>query len=217
MRRVFELNIDTNNLEELKKFFDDHYDYKPYEIALKYHKPVSTIRYWKSKIYKNKNRTSHFKNYKNIIEIETINDPKIWDNKEWFYEQYIKNKLGADTIARIICRSKPIVYRRLLKYEIKTRPHKYSKKPKNRYYNKKWLMYKYYYENRSLSYIAKIAKVNPYTISNWLVGFVLPPRTNSQSNSKLQTIKRIKRIRKNKYLKENGASIQKINRKTIQT
>lgn len=209
MRRIFKLNIDTNNLEELKKFFDNHYDYRPYEIALKYNKPVSTIRYWKSKVVKNKNRPSHFKDYKNIVEIETINDPKIWDNKEWFTKQYIHNKLGADTIAKIICRSKPIVYRRLLKYGIEIRLHKFSKKPNNIYYNRKWLLYKYYYESRSLKYIAQIAKVNTYTISNWLVGFNLPPRTTSQSNAKKQTSERIKRI---KYLKENGASIQKTNR-----
>jgi len=189
-------NIDSSNIEELRKFFAEHEDYYPYEISAKYEIPISTIRRWKRKVSEDRFESRHTKQFlpnKNVEEVELINDQDIWDNKSWFEEMYCYKKLGADTIAKMIGRSKPVVYKRLKRYGIERREHRDSTKSKNKFYDKDWLIDNYFKKGKSLRELAKTASVSPYTISNWLISFGMLPRSNSEALVKTATAKRIEK------------------------
>lgn len=109
---------------------------------------------------------------------------------------YCIKKIGADTIAKMIKRSKPIVYKKLQRYGIDKRDHKESTKTKNAYFDKEWLIKNYYEDNKSLRELAKIANVSPYTISNWLISFGMLPRNNGEALVKKAVAKRVEKWNK---------------------
>jgi DNA-binding transcriptional MerR regulator len=199
-KKKYSLNIDTNDIKALRKFFEEHSDYKTHEIACKYGVPVRNVRHWRDKAGIKSKDNSLVKlqtKYKPKV-YEKVEDPKIWDNPEWFKKMYIENKYGTTIISKIIGRSQPLVYFRLKKYGIKCRNNRESKKSKNKYYNKEWLIENYCKKKFTLGQLAEIAKVSKYTISNWLVSFGILPHSRSEQIALYYKNKRIQ-----KYLEWN--------------
>lgn len=196
MKKKYKIDIDSSDLDALRQFFAEHEDYYPYEISAKYGIPITTVRRWKRKIsgerFSSRN-TQHFTVHKKECEVEIIDNPDIWDNREWFQEMYVEKQVGADTIAKMIDRSKPVVYKRLKRYGIERRDHKSATESKNKFYDKDWLYENYYRKNKSLRELAKIAKVSPYTISNWLISFGYLPRSSAEQNIKEAVARRVEK------------------------
>lgn len=204
-RKKHKADIDPKNIESIKKFFDDHYDYTSFELRHKYDIPISTLNYWRRKAGIPRNKLEIFQNYKKEqTKVKIINDPKIWNNGPWFIEMYVNKELGAYTISRIINRSVTIVYRRLKKYGIPIREHKKAVKSNNKYKDQQWLWTQYIKNNRSLREIANEAGVNRYTICHWLAEFNIPIKS-SGAHATIRA--RLNRIRK--YQAKNGTSISK--------
>ena len=180
MTKKFE--IDSSNTDELKRFFEEHYDYTTPELSFKYGIPPSTLRYWKRKAKIESTKPKAFTAVRKKSKVETVNDSNVWDNAEWFQEHYVNKRIGAYIISRMINRSVVVVYRRLERYGIKRRSHREATKPTSEYYNREWLIENYFKHKRSLGSIAAEVGVTPYTISNWMVSLKLLPRDrNSQS------------------------------------
>jgi transposase len=114
-------------------------------------------------------------------DVETINDPAIWDNPEWFRRKYHEEGIGTPTIARIINRSIVLVVGRLRRYGISLRHHSEAVKSRSIHCSREWLHEQYYVKKQSLKECAGMAGVSPYTIYNWLVKFGMEPRTMHQA------------------------------------
>lgn len=193
----YKIDIDSSNIESLRKFFADHYDYKTHEIACRYGIPISTVRYWKQKagIKSKKSDLTKLKTRYKAKEYEKVTDPEIWDNPKWFKKMYGENKYGAVIISKIIGKSRSTVYNRLMRYEIEIRDIDESKKSKNELCNKEWLVENYLKKHIPKYKLAKIAGVSEYTISNWLIKFGILPRGLGQASVVSGTSKRVKRYR----------------------
>jgi len=214
MKTRYEAEVDPSDDESLKKFFDDHYDYTTLELRLKYNIPTSTLNTWRRRVNRQKDRPKPFKNYiKETVKVEKILDPKIWDNGPWFKEMYVKRKIGAYVIARMINRSAIIVYRRLKRYGIELRSHKEALKPRSKYYNKQWLWENYIYHHKPIKQIVKETGVSYYTIYNWLAEFGIPIRDNAEYSVIKYRKERVARYKR----KNNGTSLQKTTRKVNQS
>ena len=203
---------DCNNVEELKKFFDEYKDYTTFEISLKTKIPSDVLRRWRVKAgIKSVTEQSEFfrahRNHKKV-EIVKVTDPAIWDNKEWFVEAY--SKYGIIKIAKIIDKASRTVVKRLKKYDIKTKSWSESVKSKNPCNNVTWIVDQYYYQKIGIRKMSKLANVSVYTIYDWLVSFNIYPRTRHKASAlKRWRILKIRRIMTiDKYNKIHGTSIQ---------
>jgi hypothetical protein len=194
--------VDPNNIDSLKKFFDENPSLTTYELAILVGKSPSTIRNWKRKCnIQLKESPFNTKRIYEPIKLEHVTDANIWDNEEWFRQKYHTEGLGIPTIAKIISKSVSLVANRLTKYEITTRSHADAVKSDNICCNEEWL-YKHYATHSqyvewcdnnakateqdggkaySLTKCAELAKVVPYTIYNWLVHFRVPMRDISEA------------------------------------
>lgn len=194
--------VDPNNIDSLKKFFDENPSLTTYELATLVGKSPSTIRNWKRKCnIPLKESPFNTKRVYDPPKLESITDSNIWDNEEWFKQKYQVEGLGIPTIAKIISKSVSLVANRLTKYDIQTRTHADAVKSDNLCCNEEWL-YKYYATRNqyvewcdnnakapdaeggkaySLTKCAELAKVVPYTIYNWLVHFKVPMRDISEA------------------------------------
>ena len=178
-------SIKNNQWELVKEYFEENDHLTVYEIAIKLNKSPSTIRNWRRKAglsskYPFKTRPKIKKN-----DIIKIDDKEIWDNEEWFRDQYEGKKHGIAIIAKIISRSPRLVVLRLNKYGIEIRSHSQAVKSNNPCSSGKWLAYHYGTRDEyigatkdpdsdggkswSLKKCASEAGVVPATIYNWLV------------------------------------------------
>jgi hypothetical protein len=126
--------------------------------------------------------------------VERVTDPAVWDNREWFYDQYCTMGRGVRIISRVLNKSMETVHSRLKRYGIPLRVNRWTSK--HPCYSEAWL---YFNDARRDQYVkwciehgqqpdpfggkglglfdcAKIAKVVPYTIFNWLTHFNVPIR-----------------------------------------
>jgi hypothetical protein len=103
-------------------------------------------------------------------DLPRIDDPKIWDNKEWFVEMCYNKGYGLRKIARITNRHRQTIKLYFRRYGIKPhhRPTSISFNPCCTY---KWLEDHYVLQGLTLRRCANLANVNPYSIYNWLVRF----------------------------------------------
>lgn len=189
--------LNPNNINELKKFFEENPYLSTYELAMVAGKSPSTIRNWKRKCGLELKQSPFPKGREYTRrEVESIQDQGIWDTKNWFNQKYAIEGFGIPTIAKIIGKSVSLVAARLKKYDIPTRPHNEAVKSSNQYCNEEWLHSHYATRDQyvdwctrnakpvssdggqalSLAKCAKIAGVVPYTIYNWLVHFKIPMR-----------------------------------------
>ena len=187
-KSVYKVSMDNNkldlsSLDKIKVWLEENKDLSTYDLVLLSKKSPSTIRNWRRRFGLNLGK-SPFPNtnqeYKRV-EVEVINDPKIWDNREWFKKKYIDEELGTPTIARIVNRSVICVVGRLKKYNILMRSHKDSVKSKSPYCNYNWLNENYNIKKLGLRKCSQIADVSSYTIYNWLVKFGFEPRSPHQA------------------------------------
>jgi len=146
--------------------------------------------------------TRPYKEERRANQYESVEDPAIWDNEEWFRQKYEVEKLGKQTIARIINRPRTIVVRRLRKYNIFST----VKQPVHPCCTEEWLIYHYcvredyvdWCEERNkipeegggmglpLRGCAAIADVCKYTIYNWLAKFGIYIREKREALSLTQ-------------------------------
>lgn len=209
--RKHKADIDPSNIQSIIKFFEEHYDYTPQEIRLKYGIPVSTQNYWRRKAKIGKGRPKAFKDHKRKpIKVDVITDPSIWDNGPWFKEMYENRQIGAYVLAKMINRSVTIVYRRLKKFRIDIREQKLAVKPKSKYYDRDWLWENYVRLNRTADDVSKEAGISCYTLFNWLSDLEIPIRGKSD----YLVIKTRKRKARERRERENESGLSKTEGKT---
>jgi len=193
---IKEYPVSGGNCLSIRKFFEDAKYYHRDELAKAARRSIITIDKWakKSGVREKRKQFAERKTKQAPVKFELVTDPAIWDNREWFYQKYVINKIGYISIARIIGRRPIIVYKRLKKYKITLRKENY--KSPNPCCNEEWLM-KYYATpadyrrwcqankrdidpdgGQCLDQIrcAKLANVRQFTIYNWLIKFNIPIR-----------------------------------------
>lgn len=144
------------NWGELKKFFEENNHLSVCEIALNLNKSPSTIRNWRRhsgyqlKKYPFKNRPVAMP-----IAVEVITDRSIWDNEEWFREQYEQKHHGLQLISKIIGRNQRVVTIRLKRYGIKTRDQATASRSHNPCASAEWLIYHYGTKEEYLEHTTK--------------------------------------------------------------
>ena len=189
--------LDPNNINALKKFFEENPSLSTYELAVIAGKSPSTIRNWKRKCGLALKESPFPKGREYTRrQVDSVEDQGIWDTKEWFNQKYAVEGLGIPTIAKMINKSVSLVAARLKRYEIQTRSHSEAVKSINDCCNEEWLYFHYASRDQyvdwctknakqvkaeggqalSLAKCAKLANVVPYTIYNWLVHFKIPMR-----------------------------------------
>jgi hypothetical protein len=199
--------IDQDRWEETKKYLIEYDFLSVYDLAIQLNRSPATIRIWRRKLglsrgYPFKVRPETRK--KSVVSV--VVDQEIWDNAEWFKEQYVDKKMGIAAIAKVIGRVSRIVVLRLSKYGIATRKHDKAVKSINPCSDIQWLMYNYATRDEYLSWAVKngvkpdeiggkslsmkkcadLANVVPATVNNWLVranreGFKINIRDSSES------------------------------------
>ena len=105
---------------------------------------------------------------------------EVWRNKEWFGKAY--KQYGTRKIAKMIGRSRQLVKLHLRKYNILIDRNRMLF-PINPYYNRDWIEEHYVLKGKSIGECAKLAKVNRYTIYNWLVTFGFPIRDRYEAST----------------------------------
>lgn len=201
-----------NNVEELKKFFEEYNDYTTFEISLKTKIPADVLRKWrvKANIKSETEQSEFFRAHRNRkkTKLVKVTDPAIWDNKEWFVEAYSKH--GIITISKIIGRASRTVLKRFKKYGIETKSWSESVKSKNPCNNVTWIVDHYYYQKTGIKKMAKLAGVSVYTMYDWFVNFNIYPRTRHKASAlkRWRILKRRRIMTIDKYNKIHGTSIQ---------
>lgn len=169
----------------------DHYKYlQSSEIARLTGRSIKQVNEWRRKAGKtsvctwgtNQKKRPFIGTKPSKVVVPIVTDPIIWDNAEWFREQYETKQYGMPLIARMIQRKTCIVYNRLKKYGIPTRGLS-SITSKNPCCDYKWLDENYVIQEFSLRKCAKLANVNPYTIINWLTKFGIHIRDKYEAMS----------------------------------
>jgi len=176
--------------DDIKAFLLEHTYLTVYEIAIQLDKSPSTIRTWRKKL--GLSQGNPFKSQpqgRQKKATPSVTDPEIWDNAEWFEEQYYKKKLGIITISKIINKSPRLVVLRFKKYGIESRQHNEAVRSCHPCSKASWLYYHYGTKEEyvqwakendlepdkdggkalSLKRCAEAAGVVPATIYNWLV------------------------------------------------
>lgn len=103
---------------------------------------------------------------------------KLYRNKEWLEQRYVKEQLSTYKIAEIYKIPSTTIYRNLKKLNISTRPHGKTGKFKD----KRWLKDKYIQEELSQEKIGLICDVSRKCITYWLNQFNISIRSKSQAN-----------------------------------
>lgn len=200
---IKEYPVAANNRLSILKFFEDNKYYHKDELAKAARRSSVTIDKWsqKSGIRGKKSQFATPKVKRIPKEYEKVTDPTIWDNREWFYQKYVDEKLGIEAIAKIIERKPLIVFRRLKRYKIERRQE--NNPSTNACCNEKWLMYHYatpaeyrkWCQTNATDYdksggkclsqrqCAALAGVKQFTIYNWLVKFNIPIRDMPQATA----------------------------------
>lgn len=202
------VEVNPQDLTALSQFFKDYEGLTTGELAILCKRSSETIREWKHRL-KLGLRTNPFKrNYASAkrTEVERVTDPLVWDNRDWFYNQYVVIGRGKALIGRVIKKTPAYVQDRLKYYKIERRKFEDAVRSTNPCCCEAWLYFNYAthkeyaewcLENRltpnplggrglGLVECAKMAGVVPYTIVNWLTKFRLHIRDawESQLNRK---------------------------------
>ena len=126
---------------------------------------------------------------------------KLYQNKEWLYDQYIKLGKSSLKIARNCnCCPKTIIYW-LIKFEIERRDNSKAqliRNPNVKYKNKKWLYQKYIIEEYSMQDIGEMCNVNAERIRIWLTKYGIQTRSHTESLKTGRYIKKMSDARKGK-------------------
>jgi len=117
---------------------------------------------------------------------------KLYKNKEWLYNKYVKEKLSTYQVGRLSKIGGQTISKWLKKYNIPIRSRGESnhffciqRMKSNEYYNKKWLHQKYIIEGLSAVKISRICGINDVKIGCWLREFNIPIHTHYSSYNSL--------------------------------
>lgn len=188
--------VSVGNKLSIIKFFQDLKFHTKSEQAKAVKRSPSTIDKWaKSCSWREKRKQfATPTNKRQPKQYEPITDQNVWDNRDWLNQKYTVERIGIETIARIVNRKPLIIYRRLKKYKIPIR--KINNTSSNPCCNEKWLIYHYgtpsdYRKWCQTNFVdidsaggqcmtqrecAALAGVEQYTIYNWLIKFNIPIR-----------------------------------------
>ena len=138
-----------------------------------------TIRRWRHKLGITTPRPQNFRvhNRGGIKPVEHVTDKKIWCTKEWLTEMYINRKIGMCTLARITKSPVWMIWKRLRKFGIPTKP----RVSDNPHCTKEWCIEQYEVLGLTLRQCAKLASINVYTFMEWLVKFEIHIRDQVES------------------------------------
>jgi hypothetical protein len=152
----------------LRLFFEENEYMTNFEMAQLVNVNPRTIRRWRNKCGHKLHRPRHFYlNRKGIRPIELIHDQKVWDNREWFYEKYVKQDIGISILARMTGKDHHFIWKRLRRYDIQIKP----RASNNPCCTRDWCVENYEIIGYTLRKCAEMAGVNPYTFMDWLVHF----------------------------------------------
>lgn len=176
------------NLKSLQVFFRDYGHLKNSDLAILANTSSSTIRRWKRRCnvanyaegWGSNKAFRPFQGTKaSKVEVVVV-PPEVWNNRDWFYQKYVVERLGIPLISRMINRDKNIVLCRFERFNIKTRSYAEASKSKNPCCTYEWLYEHYEIYGMSLEKCAALANVNPYTIYNWLAKFKIYIRNHNE-------------------------------------
>lgn len=161
---------DSRNVEELRKFFSLYKHLSTYEQARIVKRACEVVMGWKRKIgIRGESIFKISEPANKTPDVEKL-DREIWDNKEWFEENYQKH--GPVLMGKMTGLCRTTIWKRCKKYGIKINPPESS----NKYCNVEWLTEHYINKNWSTHKCAEVAGVSAYTIMRWLSKFNLPIR-----------------------------------------
>lgn len=171
---------DVKNVRSLIKFFQENEFMTNSEMAQLVNISSRTIRYWKKKC-NIKDKMPHFfiirkgpkKPYVQVL------DQKVWDNHEWFNEQYIINDIGIRTLSKMINKDFHFIWNRLRRYNIKTKP----RSSQNPCCTFEWCDEHYNIYGYSIRKCAKLAGIHPYTFVDWLIKFKIHIRDKYEAEA----------------------------------
>ena len=102
---------------------------------------------------------------------------KIYRDKEWLKEKYLKEKLSTRKIGKLVSVGNKVIQYWLIKYDIPRR----SIIPKNiNYRDKKWLENKYINEKLSFTQVSKLCNISASTINNWIKIYNIISRSSGE-------------------------------------
>lgn len=104
-------------------------------------------------------------------------------NKEWLYQKYIVEGLGAYQIAKIVNRNPKQVWNWLKGYGISIRERTWDNKATNKLYQDESWLHETYLSGKSSTEIAQEFGVTPATVIFYLKKFNIPTRNTSQTRA----------------------------------
>ena len=177
------MQIDFTSVEYIRKWFEENKGLSTIDLAMLAHRSAGTIRAWKRRAGVKLAEspfigTSPIKKPKHVT---VIDDPRIWDNAEWFRKKYVDERVGTPTLARMINRSIAIIVKRLKRFGIKRRSLNEAARSTSKLCCESWLKEHYVDKGWPLAKCADAAGVVPYSIYNWLIKFGIEPRSMHQA------------------------------------
>jgi len=106
------------------------------------------------------------------IPLHSETEEKLYQNKDWLYQKYVKERLSTIKIGKQIGRGSSVIGKWLHKFDI-FRQEKYK--------DENWLENKYIKEKLSTPQISKLCGISDVTISCWLHKFGIPVRSDSEA------------------------------------
>lgn len=198
------MKLNPTDPDSLKEFFKKFDGLSNPELAILVNRRPDTIRDWRKKCNIPVKHDPFVEwRSKREKEIKTkIDCPEIWDNAEWFKEQYEDKGFGVSVISKIIRKNPKFTYYRLKKYGVKIRSPREATRSSNLCCNAEWLHYHYARREEYLKWCnknkvetdeyggmalplrqcAELAGVVPYTILNWLARFKMRIRGITESS-----------------------------------
>ena len=174
---------DGNNLASLKAFFAANPYLQTSELAILANRSMESIRKWRRRCgIPQPPRQPSFRVKKWESPVKFLPDQTVWDNREWFHDQYYNKERGVRQLRRMTGKNVPFILRRFKKFGITMRPgsRNFSKNP---CCTKEWLEENFMINGLDVKRCARKAGVNNYTIVRWLSRFGFLPREMAESQA----------------------------------
>ena len=188
-------SVDTSDAIQLRKWFEDYPELMFQEHCLIMGMSEATVTRYKHKAGVNPVYVVELDDgchvnqpRKPIAKPKTkkinITAPEDWDTREWLEEQYVRNKIGAPTLAKIIGCSKYKVQIALARVGIIQRKLGAALATDNPCCTKAWVVEHYIDKKMTLRECAELAGVGHSTFRQWMTKFNMSTRSIYDANLK---------------------------------